>query len=93
MNYKPEGGESLADVQIRIKEFISEITENHKGNETILLCTHGCWINMFLYEVIRMPDENIFIFKPKNSSVTEIEITNDKKYSVNLINCVKHLEN
>jgi len=90
--HTPPGGESMGDVLNRADRFIQMILDKHDENDTILICTHGGWLNMFMSYILNLKDENIFIFHFKNSAVTIVELSKSGKARVDLLNCVKHLE-
>lgn len=52
-DFRPEGGESWSDVQIRAREFLLDISERHIQEESkemprILIVAHGGWIMEFM---------------------------------------------
>lgn len=92
--FKPKGGESIIEVQNRIKRFYYELINKHE-NETILVVTHGNVIASLLLHLFEKPLNNLGEFRkhhPGNTAITILEINEDKKHKVHLLNDTKHLE-
>lgn len=92
--FKPEGGESIIEVQKRIKKFYYGLINKHE-NETILLVTHGNAIASLLLYLFKKPLSNFEEFikhHPQNTAITILEIDENNRHKVNLLNCTKHID-
>lgn len=89
--YKPEGGESFEEVEQRILHFIHTLLEKHK-EQTVLLVSHGGILTNFYLNIFQKAKEDYKKYHPQNAAVTILEISEDKKHIVHVLNCVKHLE-
>ncbi len=90
-NYKPEGGESFDEMQERMLQFIKTILEKHE-KQTVLLVSHGGTLTSFYLHLFQKAKEEYKTYHPKNAAITILEISENKKYTVHVLNCVKHLE-
>ena len=90
-NYKPEGGESFDEMQQRMLDFITTILKKHEKN-TVLIISHGGTLTSFYLSLFQKVKEEYKTYHPKNAAVTILEISEDKKHTVHVLNCVKHLE-
>lgn len=91
--FKPKGGESIIEVQKRIKKFYYELINKHK-DETILLVTHGNVIASLLLHLFEKPLSNLEEFKahhPENAALTILGIDKNKKHKIHLLNDISHL--
>ncbi|OIO62163.1 hypothetical protein COT48_01245 [Candidatus Woesearchaeota archaeon CG08_land_8_20_14_0_20_47_9] len=90
--FKPEGGESMLDVQKRVKRFYNELLKKHK-NDTVLLVTHGGTIISLLMHLFKASFEKDFDkYRPGNTSVTILEIEHaEARPKVHVLNCTVHL--
>ena len=90
--FKPKGGESLMDVQHRIKTFYDTLLEKHFG-QSVLIVAHAGVISALLLKLL---DKEVCVqeylkVRPDNTSVTRLEVSEDKSHKVHLLNCTKHL--
>jgi len=46
-DFRPEGGETLREVQCRAKEFLAEIEEKYSG-QRVVVCSHGDFLRMLI---------------------------------------------
>jgi len=46
-DFRPEGGETLREVQCRAKEFLAEIEEKYSG-QSVVVCSHGDFLRMLI---------------------------------------------
>jgi len=91
--FRPEGGESMADVLKRVEQFLKMLYSKHADDETILICTHGGWKRMILALATGKPisDEEVRLYPFKNTSVTVIE-TKQGRLKLIKLNDTKHLK-
>ncbi len=90
-DYRPErGGESIPDVQKRIVEFYKRLLQRYT-TETILLVSHGGALTVFYLYLFKSHHSEFQKYHPENTAVTILEIDDDKKHTVHVLNCVKHL--
>ncbi|MFP4567555.1 MAG: histidine phosphatase family protein [Candidatus Woesearchaeota archaeon] len=88
----PSHVESHEAIQKRVKEFFEDIYAQHK-NKTVLVVFHGGAKRALisaLYE--NAPQKARELEKPKNTSVTEINIKENKQHELIINNCTKHLD-
>ncbi len=89
--YTPEGGESDDAVTKRVTNFYSALLKRHI-HDTILLMSHGGVITRIYLSIFQKSSEEYKQYHPQNAAVTILEINEDKKHTVHVLNCVKHLE-
>ncbi|MBI5072856.1 histidine phosphatase family protein [Candidatus Woesearchaeota archaeon] len=89
-DYKPQGGESFEEMQERMLHFIKTILEKHH-KQTVLLVTHGGVLTSFYLHLFQKAKDEYKQYHPQNAAVTILEISEDKKHTVHVLNCVKHL--
>lgn len=65
LNCRPEEGESIREVAVRMKSAIDNILEHHK-NETVIIVSHGCAIRAYLTLVCGCTELG------KNTAVTKL---------------------
>lgn len=85
-----EGGESRTQLTRRMIAFCNTLLEKHK-HQTILLVTHGGPMTLFYLHLFEKSIEEYEQYHPKNAAITILEISDDKKHTVHVLNCVKHL--
>ncbi len=90
LELEPKKGESLEQLYTRAKQFLDKIFQKHI-KDTVLIVGHN-GINKAILCVImnKKPEEIPELEKFKNTSVTIVEIDENKKYTINLFNCTKH---
>ena len=77
----------------RVKDFLDEIYQKHKG-ETVLVVSHGGAKMMFLLLAHNKPiSDYMSFFGLKNTSVSIFDIKENGNHKIHLENCTKHLEN
>ncbi len=89
--HKPESGESRIELQQRIVSFCEDLFKRHKG-QTILIVSHGGPMTCLYLHLFEKSFEEYAQYHPENTAVTILEISDDKKHTVHVLNCVKHLE-
>jgi broad specificity phosphatase PhoE len=74
--YRPPGGESWADVALRVRSFLRDLPA---GDGTTVIFTHDAVVSIFLYVLLRMTEEELREFlrtRPvTNASVTVLTRT------------------
>jgi len=92
-HFRPEKGESVHDAQARIKNLYHELVEKHP-KETVLLVSHGALItSLLLYLLGKSINLKSFLkHLPVNTAITVLEIDDNKKHKVHVLNCAKHLD-
>ncbi|MFA6088389.1 MAG: histidine phosphatase family protein [Candidatus Woesearchaeota archaeon] len=94
VNFRPKGGESIADFKKRIKAFLRTIKRKHNGKK-VLLVTHGGPITAILLHLLKIPAKDYRKYMPKNTAVSVFEFKNIKGKSIPKLiklNCDKHLK-
>ncbi len=86
----PEGGESRNESEKRFLRFFKKMEKEHFG-QNILWVTHGGGVRAVLKILEDRTGKDHSTGKPPNTSVTILEIDEDKQHHVHLVNCVKHL--
>ncbi len=91
--FKPEEGESYADVQARAATFFDSLLKKHKDDDTLLVVSHGGTTGMLLLHLLEkeITEENYKAHKPENTAVTMVEISKEGKVEVKTINSLEHL--
>lgn len=89
-NFKPEGGETLIDVQNRLLKLYDSIIEKHNG-KTVLLVSHGGPIAVLLMSLLNKGFENYRKYCPSNTALTILDIGNSNNVKVKKFNCTRHL--
>lgn len=79
-NFRPEGGESLAELQKRVREFFMEIKERHE--DVIAVIAHGGVIRAFMVELMGVPFDSFWKFELSPASMTVIDAEKDLKVRV-----------
>lgn len=74
VNYRYIDGENFLDVAQRSKEFLFELYGNHKIGETLIVVSHGLFLQSLLYSLKRMTIELAAVPSLQNASVTVVEI-------------------
>jgi len=72
--FRPEGGETLLEVQQRAAEFLAHLTANYQG-QTVLVCTHGDFMRslMSLLQQITIEKASEIFFENASYSTLELE--------------------
>ena len=69
LHYTPDGGESLIELEQRVRGFLNEV----KGS-TILCVTHWQVIQTMLSLLLRRPAEEFRRYSPKNVGIHVLEL-------------------
>ena len=91
--FKPEKGESYADLKARAGKFFDELLKKHSGDSTILIVSHAGTVGMLLLHILEkeITEENYKAHKPENTAVTMLDISKDGKVDVLVVNSLQHL--
>lgn len=87
--WRPPGGESVAEVRARTARALERIVHAHRGRE-VLVVSHGTAINCLLSTVLGMPESHIFRIDVANCALTELEERGGRLYIARL-NDTAHL--
>jgi len=87
--YKFEGGESLIEVRERMVDFFEKLKKKHH-NQTVLVVGHGGSLSCLFLHLENKGLEHRKEYYTKNTSVTEIEVT-EKGHEIRLFDCTAHL--
>ncbi len=87
----PEKGESYHDVLQRMLHFYHSLLKKHI-HDTILIVGHGGSLTYLLLHLFEKTMDEYKKHHPQNTAVTILEISDDKKHTVHVLNCVRHLE-
>ena len=89
--FKPEGGESLLEMRIRLKPFLEEITDPYqRGN--LLLVGHRALNSVLLDMLTDMPLAEIFEKGQQNGCINILDVNSPMNAEVVQINDVSHLQ-
>lgn len=92
--YRPAGGESLADVALRVRSFLRDVdTSDRQG--TVLIACHDAVVSMFLYVCLGMTDTELLQFTQThpvtNASLTELVRSAEGRWQLSSFAEVGHL--
>ncbi len=73
-NRKPPGGESVLDLQKRIKTFYTKLQKDFYGRNVIVV-SHSGPIRMFILNMLNSNIKNYWRLKVENGSITEVHIS------------------
>lgn len=86
-----KGGETQQELYDRAKKFLHEIIPKHKG-KTILIAAHDGFNKALLAVATGAPSEEMYNLPPIGpTSMTIVEVKENKKHEIKLFNCMKHL--
>lgn len=90
--FKAEKGESYAELQARAKKFFHELVQKHP-NDTVLVVSHGGTLGVLLLDILEkeLTEEHYRANQPKNTEFTVVEIGDDGKKQVHVLNSRQHL--
>jgi broad specificity phosphatase PhoE len=91
VDFRPEGGESFRDLQERIEQFLRRLRQEAAG-KTVLLVSHGGWNRQLLGQMMGYSIEESLPIVQVNTCVNLLDCPEDGPVSIELINCVRHLE-
>ena len=76
LEFKPNNGESIVDLQKRVLEFIGELAEKHTG-KTVALVTHGGVMMSIYLKLLNYTQADIENIHSPNTGVTILNFTKD----------------
>ena len=92
--YRPPGGESWADVLLRIRSLLRDVTQDH-ADQRVLFFAHDAVVSLFRY-VLEGLDEEELMAGAKESPIANCSISSwrwtDTAWSNELYNDVEHLQ-
>ena len=91
VDFRPEGGESFRDLQERIEQFLRRLQQEAAG-QTVLLVSHGGWNRQLLGLAMRRTIGESLQIEQFNACVNRVNCPKDGPLSIELTNCVRHLE-
>ncbi len=92
--FRPEGGESYADLQARITPFVSRLFSTHlASHDSVLLLSHAGVITVLLLTLLQkqITRDTYDQFKPDNTAITILDIAADRTVIPLVLNSTKHL--
>ncbi|MCW2748705.1 MAG: putative phosphoglycerate mutase [Nocardioidaceae bacterium] len=91
--YRPPGGESWADVLLRLRSLLRDVDEDHSG-QRVLLVGHDALVSLLRYVMEEM-DEPTLMASVKEITIANCSITSwrqdGRTYEPELFNYVEHL--
>ena len=91
-DYRPNNGESLVDMQLRVKKLLNRIIKENKINDRVLVFTHHEVTLSSVAYVIGLPLDNFRKLMISNTSITQVDYY-DNKFTVKRVNELGHLGN
>lgn len=92
--YRPPGGESLADVALRVRSFLRDV-DTHDREGTLLIATHDAVVSMFVYICLGMTESELLQFASThavtNASLTELVRQSDGRWRLAAFAAEDHL--
>jgi len=89
-NNRPDDIESRKDIRIRIKSLFDRIMDKYK-DKTVLLVGHHGSVKALLRIIFGKPIDSP-IEAQLNTSLSIIDIGEDKNHKVHILNCINHLK-
>lgn len=93
LNYRPEKGETLLEVEQRAQKFIDFLKEKHNNKDHILLISHGMFLKLFILRLLKLPIDEAKYFSIHNASLSVFELDSKFKVKNFEIDEFKHLLN
>lgn len=90
LDYPIEGGETINEFKGRVERTIEEL-RNEYENDTIIVVTHGGFIQNAMLYLLDLPDERFAEFDPENTGVAYLTIENGN-VTLHYQNDTSHLE-
>jgi broad specificity phosphatase PhoE len=92
--YRPPGGESWADIALRVRSFLRDVdTSDREG--TLLIACHDAVVSLFLYVCLGMTETELLQFCEThpvlNTSLTELVRSNNGRWQLATFAGVGHL--
>jgi len=89
-NVRAPNGESIADLAARVKQFIQQILEHHRQEETILIAAHGGPLQVMICHFLDIGLEHWWQIRLSGASVSIVE-TYPQGASIVLLNGTSHV--
>jgi broad specificity phosphatase PhoE len=89
--YRPEGGESFLDLQLRTDSFLEEISPVRRG-DSVLICTHGGVIRALLARLLSLSIGDAVFYPTDNAALWIFEVDDQGRVQLLAENEVQHLE-
>jgi broad specificity phosphatase PhoE len=89
-DFRPPGGESLGDLEVRCRKFIEQRNEIWK-HQTVLVSAHIQINRMLLRLFLKTPIESWYDVNQDNCCINELEGESADSMRQVLINCIRHL--
>lgn len=93
--FRPQGGESYADLHIRIEKFLQKIFRfGFSPTDSILIMSHTATVTIMLLRLFEksITPEAYEQFKPEHTAITILDISEDKSIRTLLFNSIEHLQ-
>jgi broad specificity phosphatase PhoE len=88
--YRPHGGENYADMEKRVKKFISSIRKKH-SEHTVLIVSHRATIRTLISALTGRHLSRVFELDSHNTAVNIIELQRGKEPKVHYLDSTEHL--
>lgn len=88
--YKPEGGESILDIQNRVKPLLLDLT-NGRQRGNILIMGHGGLNTVLLDMLLPMTLTEIWKIGQSNACINQLEVTGSMETKAIILNDTQHL--
>jgi len=89
-HYRPPGGESLSDLEARVRSCLMTLVATHHGKSIVVSC-HGGTNSMFIKVLLNLPREDWHSIVQSNACVNIFDIDPSGNGNSVLINCIRHL--
>jgi 2,3-bisphosphoglycerate-dependent phosphoglycerate mutase len=90
LDYPIEGGETINEFKGRVERAMEELRTQYQ-HDTIIVVTHGGFIQNALLYLLDLPDERFAEFDPENTGVAYLTL-DDGKVTLHYLNDTTHLE-
>ena len=80
LKYRPEGGETLLEVEKRTQRFIEELKKKHKKEDHIAIVSHAGYLRFFILRLLNLSLDEAKYFTIHNASLSTFEL--DKNFNV-----------
>ena len=83
--FRPQGGETFAEVRKRAATFLEMVEEEYQG-ESVLVCAHGDFLRMLISVITRISIQDASTIFLNNASYSIFEYQNKKWHTVSVNN-------
>jgi len=90
----PKGAETFVQLRKRLKKFFYKFHKKHVDDK-VLIVAHGGSIRALIMVLFKKPfmyEKKVGLGKMPNTSLTILEIDENKNYKIKIFNCGKHLK-